>query len=147
MHSDAEIRFTVYVQLHCHLNWIFNSARERVCFEVTNVRKTFDWTEALSWFGTFPLFFLSHWDFHLWILPFDSRAISKHRFWHQEVACLIWMKWLKLSRNEWRGIIKIHATQPRKTCSHCTYTPLRCGSLPHLPAPASLPTLDHLSSH
>ena len=45
-------------------------------------------------------------------------------------------------------MIRIHATQPRKTCSHCIETPPRCGpQLSPSPAPASSPTPDHLSSH
>lgn len=84
-----------------HLSRAFNSAWECVCFEVTKSDKRC-WVWAN---GSFELVwrlspFLPVETPTLWILPRDMRAISTHWFQHREVVCLIWVKWLKLSRDE-----------------------------------------------
>lgn len=103
MWSDSDKMCSLHASTGSYLSQVFNSAWECVCFEVMKSdKKVLNLTEckfrvglASSCLSSFPIEIPA-----FWILPCDSRAISTYWFQHQEIVCLIWMKWLKLSRDE-----------------------------------------------
>lgn len=138
--------WSLHASALCLLKWVFNSAWESVYFEWRKVTKRFDSTVALSWFYAFLLLFFSHWNsyplnFALQLQSYQHTPISTSRSCLPNVSEVIEVEERWAERHDKNS----NYTAQKNLFTACKHLRdmIPC---PHLQAPASLATLDHLSS-